>query len=63
MSDARIRESCQVGLYNEGIDVARGSRGAWPPKKILEHIIILWLEMRYPKQNSIIRLKSNILAP
>ena len=30
------------------------------PPKCLEHIIILWLERRYPKQNSVIRLKSNI---
>ena len=31
------------------------------PPKFLEHIIILWLERRFPKQNSVIRLKSNIL--
>ena len=29
--------------------------------KFLEHIVILCLERRYPKQNSVIRLKSNIL--
>jgi len=31
--------------------------------KSLEHIVILCFESRYPKQNSVIRLKSNILAP
>jgi len=38
-----------------------GQRGHDPPK-CLKHIVILCFEMRYPKQNSIIRLKY-ILAP
>jgi len=33
------------------------------PSEFLEHIVILCFERRYPKQNSVIRLKSNILAP
>ena len=31
--------------------------------KFLEHIVILFFERRYPKQNSVIRLKSKIFAP
>jgi len=30
---------------------------------ILENIVILCFERRFSKQNSVIRLKSNILAP
>jgi len=30
------------------------------PPKFLEHIVILWLERRYLKQNSVIHLKLNI---
>jgi len=33
------------------------------PPKFLKYIVILCFERRYPKQNSFIRLKSNILAP
>jgi len=33
------------------------------PPKFLEHIVILCFERQYTKQNSVIRLKSNILAP
>ena len=33
------------------------------PLKFLENIVILWFERRFSKQNSAIRLKSNILAP
>ena len=40
--------------------VARGVCGAMPPK-FLEHIVILCLERQYSRQNSVIRLKSNIL--
>jgi len=43
--------------------VAMGSLKAHAPPKCLELIVILCFERRYPKQNSIIRLKSNILAP
>jgi len=38
-----------------------GLRGHVHPK-FLEHIVILCCEKRYPKQNSVIPLKSNILA-
>ena len=49
--------------YVTFIGVARGwPRGPWPPK-CSEHMVILCLERRYPKQNSVIRRKSNILAP
>jgi len=30
------------------------------PQKCLENIVILWFEKRFSKQNSVIRLKSNI---
>jgi len=33
------------------------------PQKFLENIAILCFEMRFSKENSAIRLKSNILAP
>jgi len=33
------------------------------PPTFLEHIVILCFERRYPTQNSVICLKSNILAP
>jgi len=41
----------------------RSQEGAWEamPSKFLEHIVILCFERRYPKQNSVISLKSNIL--
>jgi len=34
-----------------------------PPKKCLENIAILCFERRFAKQNSVIRLKSKLLAP
>jgi len=33
------------------------------PPKLLENIVILCFERRFSKQNSVIRLKSNILGP
>jgi len=33
------------------------------PHKVLENIGILCVERRFSRQNSVIRLKSNILAP
>jgi len=52
-----------VLLSRHTIGVARGELGAMVPPKFLEHIVILCFEKRYPKQNSVIRLKWNILAP
>jgi len=44
--------------------VARGGpKGPFPPKKILENIVILCFERRFSKQNSVIRLKSYTLPP
>ena len=34
-----------------------------PPAKFLEHVVVLCFERRYPKRNSVIRLKSNSLPP
>jgi len=42
------------------VGAARGARGPRYPK-FLEHIVILYFEKQYPKENSVIRLKSNIL--
>ena len=41
---------------------SRGSKRAMAPK-FLENIVILCFEGRFSKQNSVIRLKSNILTP
>jgi len=41
--------------------IQEGQRGYAPPK-FLENIDILCIERRFSKQNSVIRLKSNILA-
>jgi len=38
-------------------------RGPWLPLRFFENIVILCFERRFSKQNSVIRLKSNILAP
>ena len=45
------------------IGVARGEQRSHVPPKFLENIVILCFERRFSKQNSVIRLKSNILAP
>jgi len=42
--------------------VARGVKGDMPPKKFLENIVVLSFERRFYKQNSVNRLKSNILV-
>jgi len=43
------------------IGIERGGQWGHSPKKILENIIILCFERRFSKQNSVIRLKPNIL--
>ena len=45
------------------IGVAMGGKGAIPPPKFLENIVIFCFEKRFSKQNSVIRLKSNISPP
>jgi len=39
------------------------AKGAMPSAKFSENIVILCFETRFSKQNSVIRLKSNILRP
>jgi len=39
---------------------SQGAYGAMPPK-FVEHIVVLCFKRQYRKQNSVIRLKSNIL--
>jgi len=47
-----------------GIGVATGrDKGAMPSPKFLVNIVILCFEKCFPKQNNVIRLKSNILPP
>jgi len=46
-----------------GIGLARGDQRGHVPPKCLENIVILCFERRFSKQNNVIRLKSNILAP
>jgi len=41
----------------------RRSQGGHAPKTFLENIVILCFERRFSKQNSVIRLKSNIWPP
>jgi len=48
---------CLVHRRSQG-----GQRGYAPPK-FLENVVILCFESFFSKQNSIIRLQSNILAP
>jgi len=45
------------------IGVAKGGERGLGPPKILENIVILCFERRFSRQNSVIRLKSNILPP
>ena len=40
-----------------------GAKGAMAPPTFLENTVILCFERHFSKQNSVIRLKSNILAP
>jgi len=44
------------------IGVARGAKEAMIPKKFKKYIVILCFEKRFSKQNSVIRLKSNIMG-
>jgi len=46
-----------------GIGVVREGQRGHAPQTFLENIVILCFERRFSKQNSVIRLKSNILAP
>ena len=51
----------RIVVINMG--VARGGPKGPSSPKILENIVILCFERRFSKQNSVIRLKSNILTP
>jgi len=50
-------------IPDTGIGVARGETRGHAPPKFLENIVILCFERRFSKQNSVIRLKSNIFPP
>jgi len=45
-----------------GIGVAGGGQRGHAPPKFLENIVIFCFERRFSKQNSVVRLKSNIFA-
>jgi len=57
--------SAEVQLRGMLPDIHRGSQGEqrpWSPKIFsIYSIVILHFERRYPKQNSVIHLKANIL--
>jgi len=59
--DCESSNVCWWYMCVQPIGVATGSREPCPPK--LKNMIILYFERRFSKQNSVIRLKSNILAP
>jgi len=44
------------------IGVVREAQGAMPPK-FVTYMVSLCFERRHPKQNTVTRLKSNILVP
>jgi len=52
----------RVSTQADTIGVAR-AKGAMATPKFLENIVILCFERRFSKQNSVIRLQSNILPP
>jgi len=65
LPDVLERQGLSLNLLSKlvmPVGVDRGAKGPWPPK-FLEHIVILYFERRFSKQNSVIRLKSDILAP
>jgi len=65
LPDALERQGLSLNLLSKlvmPVGVDRGAKGPSPPK-FLEHIVILYFERRFSKQNSVIRLKSDILAP
>jgi len=71
MADETMHDSLRITATNTGITkgtsvrdigAARRAYRAIPPLKFLEHIVLLCFERRFPKENSVIRLKSNILA-
>jgi len=51
------------GEVRENIGVARGPKGAMALAKFLEYRVILCFERRYPKQNTVVNLKSKVFAP
>ena len=46
-----------------GVSFLATTKGLCPHPKFLENMVILCFERRFAKQNSVIRRKSNILAP
>ena len=72
MSDSGSHNKLQyVNNYNHwktldlvlDIGEAMGEQRGHEPLIFLENMVILWLKRRFSKQNRVIRLKSNILAP
>jgi len=58
----RVDVGVNTGICRSSlIRVARGAGGHAP--QFLDHSVILFFEKQYLKQNSVIRLKSNIFLP
>jgi len=51
-------KTCTIHRRSQG-----EAKEAMPPLKFLENIVILCFERPFSKQNSVIRLKSNIVPP
>jgi len=58
-----VRSKLRLASYDDVTGGGGGAKGPCPPQKILENIVTLCFERHLSKQNSAIRLKSNILAP
>jgi len=52
-----------IFLLNSSHGRSQGGKGAMAPHKFIENIVILCFERRLSKQNTVIRLKLNILPP
>ena len=56
--------SCRkIAVYIKSTQAQPGGHTGPCPPQFVEHMVILYFERRYPKQNSFIRLKSDLLPP
>jgi len=53
----------QIIAFGNGIGIARGGAKRQCHPKFLENLAILCFEWRFSEENSVFRLKSNILPP
>jgi len=52
-----------IAQVKQGHRRSQGGKGAMAHPKFLDNMVILCFERHFSKQNSVIRLQSNILAP